>query len=712
MVRARLRRFLEPPRHDDAAIAYRITTLGLVFLSVTAAVLQQAVATSAGFAALALVPIGYYFSYRRRTKRNILLKFILAAALLLAFATFIGSIRFAETVDETRAPLVALFLWVQVLHSFDLPRARDLTFSVAASVALIALAGSLSFSSGFLILVVVYTVLLVGALIFGHEAELRAQAAGEIARELEDGERVTAVRSRGAPVIRGIGAMAAALLVATSVVFVALPRFPGLNAGSLPFAIARHTAIPGFTGGVVNPHRGGGGGATGFDPHAYFGYGSSMDLHVRGRLSDELVMRVRSPRPALYRAQVYDVYSNGRWTSSSNVLVTLHRGGLPSVEIPQAQDEATGEELVQTFYVERQLPNLIFAAYRPREVYSSSTSLRVDAFSSIRLPFTLEKDTIYSVVSEVPVQPDPSAMTPDSDVDLGPEFDRYLQLPHSLGPRFTSLAKQITADAPTPADKALAVQDWIKRNKRYRLDIPRDPPGQDPVNVFVFNRRDGFCEQIASTMALMLRATGVPTRLVTGFGEGQRNVFTGYWEIKNSDSHAWVEVYYRGIGWVPYDPTFGVPETSAANSTFLFRPIANVLGKLIPTDAMRSLARLAHVPRWAAPLLALAFLVVAAAGALLTLARRRRARLRPTDRLTIAWLGVENDLRRRGFVRSPPETVIEFARRTNDDAIVALAEEFGRLRYGRGASGDDIARFEADAKASTSAARSGIPSLR
>src|SRR5207248_2950933 len=174
---------------------------------------------------------------------------------------------------------------------------------------------------------------------------------------------------------------------------------------------------------------------------------------------------------------------------------------------------------------------------------SSSTQLKMDSASSLRLPFTLEKDTIYSVVSDVPTEPSADFFPPGSEPKLGPEFARYLEVPSALGPRFTTLAKKITASSSSSVAKAHAVERWIKRNKRYRLDIPRDPPGKDPVNVFVFDRRDGFCEQIASTMALMLRANGIPTRLVTGFGEGERNLFTGYWEIKNSDSHAWVEVY-------------------------------------------------------------------------------------------------------------------------------------------------------------------------
>jgi transglutaminase-like putative cysteine protease len=116
------------------------------------------------------------------------------------------------------------------------------------------------------------------------------------------------------------------------------------------------------------------------------------------------------------------------------------------------------------------------------------------------------------------------------------------------------------------------------------LDISRDPPQVDPVDYFVFERDEGFCEQIAATMALMLRAAGVPTRLVTGFGEGTRNLFTGYWEVNNNDAHAWVEVLYPGYGWVPYDPTFGVPDGGAASTTFMLGPLKKISEFLVRTS--------------------------------------------------------------------------------------------------------------------------------
>ncbi|HVE91741.1 MAG TPA: transglutaminase domain-containing protein, partial [Actinomycetota bacterium] len=228
--------------------------------------------------------------------------------------------------------------------------------------------------------------------------------------------------------------------------------------------------------------------------------------------------------------------------------------------------------------------------------------------------------------------------------------------------------------------------------KRYKIDIPPDPPGRDPVDVFVFDRHEGFCEQIAATMSLMLRASGVPSRIATGFGEGERNPFTGYWEVKNSDAHAWVEVFYPDQGWIPYDPTFGVPEASPSNTTFMLEPLARAIGRVIPAGAV---VRLTQGLRDALGIAAFIPLLVVAAGVPATFVMRRRRRHRrtvhpgPRGRVVEAWLSLEDALAAVGLERMPHETVREFLPRAavhpSVDAaeLRRLADTFSRVRYGR-----------------------------
>lgn len=699
-----------------AFIPYRAAVAAAVVVSVAAVALQDGVSGSFGILAVLGVPAGFAISYRRRHHRNVLLKLALTVGLFAAFAGFLQNVQGATSVDDTRAPLTALFLWVQVLHSFDVPRRRDLTFSLASSVALVALAGSLSFSSGFLVLVLPYAVCFGAALVLGHLAELEDTASGPESQPVS-APPTTPTRSMGA-LLRPAATLTVVTLLVAAVAFALLPRFPGLHVGALPFEIARRTPIPGFSGEVVNPGRDDGGGegsgTTGFAPDAYFGYGESLDLRTRAELSHQLVLRVRSPEPSLWRGQTFDTYDGSHWTLEEADLEVHRRATDGSTTIPRAPGErGTGREVTQTFYVEHPLPNLLFHAHRAKEVYTPSSTVYADRAGSLRLPFTLQEDTIYSVVSEVPTAGPDELRAAGSVEEIGesPGLDPYRRIPSTLEGRFERLAREITDPHETIHDKVRAVEAWLHENKEYRLDVPPDPPGRDPVDVFVFERDAGFCEQIASTMALMLRAADVPARLVAGFGPGERNVFTGYWEVRNSDAHAWVEVYYPGTGWIPYDPTFGVPATDHTNTTFMLAPLARTLGSIPGVQALRdltfSVAR--GVPLGAAVATVATSLLLGG----LWVRRRRQPRAQAPG--VGAWLHVERALAGRIGPRSPTETAEEYAQRARSglerrmgerasgvadelDALDVFVEEFTRIRYGPPPSAAELAACEALAR--------------
>ena len=202
--------------------------------------------------------------------------------------------------------------------------------------------------------------------------------------------------------------------------------------------------------------------------------------------------------------------------------------------------------MTQTFYIEETQPNVVFGAAAVSQVYFPAGGLKVDGAGSIRAPILLDEGLVYSVDSILPI-----VDTDRLDAAGGTVPGRlapYLQLPAGLPDRVGVLADDITASAGSTHAQVLAVQSWLRTNTRYNLDVPRDPDGVDAVDHFLFETREGFCEQIASSMAIMLRTSGIPTRLVTGYGPGERNPFTGYFEVKQSDAHAWLEVWYPGMG--------------------------------------------------------------------------------------------------------------------------------------------------------------------
>ncbi len=131
----------------------------------------------------------------------------------------------------------------------------------------------------------------------------------------------------------------------------------------------------------------------------------------------------------------------------------------------------------------------------------------------------------------------------------------YLQLPE-LDRRIPQLAQQITASADNNYDRARAVETYLRTHFGYTLQLSRTVP-HDPLANFLFERKQGHCEYFASSMAVMLRTLGIPSRVVNGFRTGEFNDVTSQYVVRASNAHSWVEAYFPNQGWVAFDPTPG-----------------------------------------------------------------------------------------------------------------------------------------------------------
>jgi transglutaminase-like putative cysteine protease len=682
----------------------RSVVLAMSLVAVLAVAAQDALDPLTAAGSLLLIPVGSWFSYRRRRESNSGLKVLLAAALLLALANFLARIRLITSADEARIPLASLFVWVQVLHSFDVPRRRDLAFSVVASMALMAEAASLSLDERFGLFLLPFAALAAAWLYLSDRARGQSEAAPDAI------VRRPATRPRGIRAARGALRAAAlsvaAVSLATGLVFVFTPRLPGRQILAPPFSLVNRAAIPGFAGGVTNPALPTGRGVQG-EPGAvrgagYPGFGTSVDLRIRGRLSDALVMRVRSPQPALWRGQAYDTFDGTIWSESDGETEAVPTGWgppvfIPTLDHPRLTDERT---VVQTFYVVGRQPNIVFGAYQVSQVYFPEGPLAVDSEGSIRAPVLLEPETIYSVVSRVPVAA-PSVLRTAQGPASNDLTERYTQLPAELPPRVVQLAHRITDSHPATFDKVMAVERWLRKHTRYQLDVPPDPKEANAVDWFLFERRTGLCEHIASAMAVLLRTVGIPTRLVVGFGPGERNVLTGYLDVRQSDAHAWVEVYYPNVGWMQYDPTFGVPP-AAPSGWFVgpeaLRAVGRFLAAVTPDPieaAVRRIGAAASVAaagfgRW--PLLAAAI----SGAVLLAWARSRRRQRRrgpPPTGAVAAFETVCRSFESRGQPRARSATPSEHLARLVATDALAKAERadleivvrtFERARFAEG----------------------------
>ncbi|MGI8560171.1 MAG: transglutaminase TgpA family protein [Luteimonas sp.] len=135
-----------------------------------------------------------------------------------------------------------------------------------------------------------------------------------------------------------------------------------------------------------------------------------------------------------------------------------------------------------------------------------------------------------------------------------------LRLPEGYNPRTLALARRWRADAGAgvAADAAIVerAMQWIRGEFAYTLETPL--LGRNSVDEFLFEQKAGFCEHFSSSFTVLMRAAGIPARVVTGYVGGYRNAYGGYWLVRRSDAHAWVEVWLPERGWVRVDPTAAV----------------------------------------------------------------------------------------------------------------------------------------------------------
>ncbi len=166
-----------------------------------------------------------------------------------------------------------------------------------------------------------------------------------------------------------------------------------------------------------------------------------------------------------------------------------------------------------------------------------------------------------------------------------------LTLPPGYNPRTLALAVELRAryGAGPQAAPALvqAVLDRL-RTEGYRYTLEPGTYGQHTADAFWFDKREGFCEHIASGFVILLRAMDIPARIVTGYQGGELNSVDGFWTVRQRDAHAWAEVWLQGQGWVRVDPTSAVAPARTGSLERLSAPggaFIGAIGTLNPTLA-------------------------------------------------------------------------------------------------------------------------------
>lgn len=398
--------------------------------------------------------------------------------------------------------------------------------------------------------------------------------------------------ARGAPVSAG----ALALLVLTVV-------------GAISVSSALASQVP--TDGNLTWRTGGGlttgyYGGVSYNPYVqiYRGLVSQSGVELfTARLDGDV-----DPNDVYYRLITLDTYDDGQWFASESEMLPASDGVFEDAASDYAGTTvpvnaaltigALRQEWLPAPYAVTGVGGEEAASFRMR---TSDASVR---FSGNRTYGGME----YSITADVPVM-DSRAIVTDENGRLSPLFavaaetnrtvpeadpatvyrelpdaERYVQLPDGLDPRIAAKAQELTGRLGTAFEKGLALEYWFRETGGfiYSLDIdPDQGHSPDVLASWLFDRspenpgyRTGYCEQFATSMGVMARSIGIPTRVVLGFTPGEPTGDGGVL-VRDLNGHSWVELWIPSQGWMRFDPT---PRSDGINPNATYRTIADQLG--------------------------------------------------------------------------------------------------------------------------------------
>jgi transglutaminase-like putative cysteine protease len=510
---------------------------------------------------------------------------------------------------------------------------------------------------------------------------------------------------------------------------------------------------------VLGPALPGAGEAPLWDLDTSGGGGTRVTLSplvdIRGQLvdqSDQVAFEVTSPTAAYWRLMSLDTFTGEIWESPDSKYTGVS-GDLPITAAPGI----TGETVVQTFSIKNLSSFWLPAAFTPISVSGGgSVSFDVDSASLITNKESASGLT-YQVTSVI-ANLQPAQLEAADTISISPELrKRYTQLPRDFPQKFHDQALAITGDASSEYDRALVLQNWFRDNFKYDLSF-RAGHDENAIESFLEQRR-GYCEQFAATYAAFARSIGIPARVAVGFTSGE--LTNGVYIVRGKFKHAWPEVYFDGIGWVPFEPTptrgapgaesytHVVPQQAGADdsttndatattaepggaSPTVSIPTGDEFASLIPggggnVEAV-GLAG-AHKPSVWPHRLLVALIAVLVFGLLwiivVPLARRRQRHNRreaattPSARVLVAWEEAAEAFSIAGIPPKGPETYREFAQRASTatpvprSAMRALADDASAAQFSGDPLPEDVAeRAEATLTEIETALSGSTPAAR
>jgi transglutaminase-like putative cysteine protease len=304
------------------------------------------------------------------------------------------------------------------------------------------------------------------------------------------------------------------------------------------------------------------------------GTGGTSRLGVQADVGDYLtagreaeLLRIRSSEPLLWRGGTMDYFDGVRWSDTTQPAADDGEEIAPDVET---------RPVLQRVQVLNAQTDLIFGGYKIVRTSEYRASPNSDGSWSTDEPF--EEGDFYEVFSEIPQPTRAQLRGAGSDYPSSVE-QKFLQLPEDTPPVVSETAQKIQRryDPASPYDRARAIEQYLIYDGgfTYNLDVSYRRADK-AVEEFLGEGKEGFCTQFSTSMALLLREMNVPSRVVYGSTSGEE-VSQGEYLVRGSNMHTWVEAYFPGVGWYPFNPTpgFSMPDAMEANAPRPELPLAS-----------------------------------------------------------------------------------------------------------------------------------------
>ncbi len=304
-----------------------------------------------------------------------------------------------------------------------------------------------------------------------------------------------------------------------------------------------------------------------------------LEVRLGGKadVQDRPVMTVQTPTTVMLRGSVYNEYTGLSWRDTLSTRRYLYmdprqRGIRADVMDEDRPDEGLRDpRLFRLANIKVTMQsNSASTLFVPLRAEQLDTPMEmVPYFNTSSEIFTtrdLEAKDTYSLTAPIINPGDAGVAEMLSKAAVSGEYEdmsAYMGIPNEIADTIRVLAQDLTADADTPLEKALAIQNYLKTTFRYTLSPSTPPDNQDFVSYFIIKGREGYCTYFASAMAVLGRLAGLPTRYVEGY---LAQPAEGLALVSSKNAHAWVEVYFDGFGWLPFDATPADPSRQSPDN--------------------------------------------------------------------------------------------------------------------------------------------------